>query len=499
MAVFPERIILKQTTDTISTVLTLIAPGGGDPCLPGELVIQRGNGVARLYTLDSGNVPVAVVGALKNENKGSLTVSNFGEGSSSFILNAGSVTTNELAANSVTDAKISGPVSIAKGGTGQITANAGLNALLPSQTGNSSKSLISDGVNTSWGIVSYSINDLTDVETITESAPAPSSNQCLKWSSSSGQWKPQEDISIDPPIKPNSPCRTGQIAFDEEYLYCCVAENTWNRAPLSYWNAAEIYPRTIAGSMNTYKPTDVGLLTDPYLSNVSLLLSAEGANNQTTFTDRSPVAQALTRVGSPVISTDNKKFGSSSMYCPDTLSYLQFDASNAWNFGSGDFTIEMWMRITGYQAGLASEPLGLMSRGGIPGSNGAFNLTFTPGNGTTTPREFIFIFSSGSTPTYFYSNSGAGTTTNLNQWYFVAVSRNGTNLKMYLDGVQQGSTHNIGTSSMNYVTTPGTIGSGLYYNQGFIGYLDDVRVTKGLGRYPSNFTPPTEPFNALVI
>lgn len=45
-------------------------------------------------------------------------------------------------------------VSIAKGGTGQTTANAGLNALLPTQTSNSGKYLTTDGTSTSWGAVS---------------------------------------------------------------------------------------------------------------------------------------------------------------------------------------------------------------------------------------------------------------------------------------------------------------------------------------------------------
>lgn len=44
-------------------------------------------------------------------------------------------------------------VSIAKGGTGQTTANAGLNALLPSQTSNNGKYLTSNGTDSSWGAV----------------------------------------------------------------------------------------------------------------------------------------------------------------------------------------------------------------------------------------------------------------------------------------------------------------------------------------------------------
>lgn len=48
---------------------------------------------------------------------------------------------------------VSGIVSVANGGTGQITANAGLNALLPTQTSNSGKYLTSNGTDSSWGAV----------------------------------------------------------------------------------------------------------------------------------------------------------------------------------------------------------------------------------------------------------------------------------------------------------------------------------------------------------
>lgn len=43
-------------------------------------------------------------------------------------------------------------IPLTRGGTGQTTANAGLNALLPSQTGNADKVLVTDGTNSSWEI-----------------------------------------------------------------------------------------------------------------------------------------------------------------------------------------------------------------------------------------------------------------------------------------------------------------------------------------------------------
>jgi len=74
---------------------------------------------------------------------------------SSFV---GALTGNADTATSATTAttagNVSGTVAIANGGTGQTTAGAALNALLPTQTGNASKALVTDGTNTSWGTVS---------------------------------------------------------------------------------------------------------------------------------------------------------------------------------------------------------------------------------------------------------------------------------------------------------------------------------------------------------
>lgn len=482
MAVFPERIILKNSTDSSAYIIAAIAPGGSNACVPGEIVVQRLNGSVRLYALDSTNVPRQITAGLLNENKGSLTVSNYGEGSSSFILNAGSVGTNELAANSITDAKILAPISIAKGGTGQTTANAGLNALLPSQTGNSGKGLLSDGTNTSWGIISYSVNDLTDVETVTEAIPVPASNQCLKWDSSASQWKPKEDINTDPPIRPNSPCRAGQIAFDEEYLYCCVANDLWNRAPLSYWNTAEIYPKVITCSFDTYKPEEIGRPADPYINSVSLLLPLNGTNGSTTILDKSPSPLTVSVFGNAAISTTQSKFGGSSLFLDGSGDFITMPTSARFAFGTADFTIEFWIyRI---------------------GGNGSLTFLYDSRDGGANNNNVMIYYSGSSDQLQFWAAGNLRISTSstppLNAWSHVAVSRNSGTTKMFLNGTQIGSNY---ADTNNYTASSLPIVFGAQYNQQFTtrGYFDDIRVTKGVGRYPSNFTPPIEQFNSLVI
>lgn len=57
MAVFPDRIVLKNSTDSQATIEAAIAPGGSDPITQGEIVIGLESNAASFYTIDgTGNV-----------------------------------------------------------------------------------------------------------------------------------------------------------------------------------------------------------------------------------------------------------------------------------------------------------------------------------------------------------------------------------------------------------------------------------------------------------
>jgi hypothetical protein len=78
----------------------------------------------------------------------------------SFLSLPGSQVTGNISGNA---ANVTGIVAIANGGTGQTTANAALNALLPVQTGNATKYLQTNGTNASWDAISLSTADITGV------------------------------------------------------------------------------------------------------------------------------------------------------------------------------------------------------------------------------------------------------------------------------------------------------------------------------------------------
>jgi hypothetical protein len=104
---------------------------------------------------------VAATGAVSGSNLSgtntgdqtiTLTGNVTGSGTGSFATTiANSAVTNAMLAGSIDlTTKVTGALPIANGGTGQTTANAALNAILPTQTGNSGKMLSTDGSNTSW-------------------------------------------------------------------------------------------------------------------------------------------------------------------------------------------------------------------------------------------------------------------------------------------------------------------------------------------------------------
>ncbi|NDD93211.1 LamG domain-containing protein, partial [bacterium] len=70
----------------------------------------------------------------------------------------------------------------------------------------------------------------------------------------------------------------------------------------------------------------------------------------------------------------------------------------------------------------------------------------------------------------------------LNKWSHVALVRSGSILRFLVNGVERSST-NIGSQDYEYSDYGVTIGSLPNIQESFTGYLDEVRITKGVARY----------------
>ncbi len=87
------------------------------------------------------------------------------------------------------------------------------------------------------------------------------------------------------------------------------------------------------------------LCSDP---NTKLLLHMDGSNGSTNFVD-SAQSRSVTANGNAQISTSQYKFGGASGYFDGSGDYLTVPDSSDWTFGTGDFTIDLWVRFSALQ------------------------------------------------------------------------------------------------------------------------------------------------------
>ena len=180
-------------------------------------------------------------------------------------------------------------------------------------------------------------------------------------------------------------------------------------------------------------------------------------------------------VGDAKIRTDIKKYGTGSMYFDGTGDYLVLTGNvDNFVFGVGDFTIEFWLYLNANQTSIVYDQR-------ASGAQGLY------------PELYINTNS-----IRFYTNSAdriVGATLNNQQWYHIALARSGTATKLFVNGTQSGSTY---TDSNNYIngTNRPVIGASASSlgSDPFNGYIDDLRITKGVARYTTNFNAPTLTF-----
>jgi hypothetical protein len=186
----------------------------------------------------------------------------------------------------------------------------------------------------------------------------------------------------------------------------------------------------------------------------------------------------LTKVGNTTASDTQRKFTTSSaMYFDGTGDYLNTNSNNLLALGTGDFTVECWVNKSDTN------------------HRGIFQISPTSG-GLDTNYTVTLGFAWGNSNAWqIYAGGGAtnGSTFSLstNTWYHAALVRSSGTTKLYIDGTEEISI----SDSQNYTGTYMAIGG--YYNTTYVhnGYIQDLRVTKGLARYTTTFTPPTTEFD----
>ena len=221
-------------------------------------------------------------------------------------------------------------------------------------------------------------------------------------------------------------------------------------------------------------------------SYTKLLLHMNGADNGTTFTDES--GKTVIIAGNACTKTGAKKFGTASAYLDGNGDYLSLADSDDFNFGNGDFTIDTWLYI---DSTISGRWPGIFAQR-TSGSSGISCFLML------TDKKARFEYSTNGTST---TGTTFNTTLNTNQWYHLALVRNGATITCYINGVAEATTVNIGTSTI-YNSSAAVIIGWLVGSSGvdcyLKGYIDEMRFSKGIARWTANFTPPTAEYGAAV-
>lgn len=218
--------------------------------------------------------------------------------------------------------------------------------------------------------------------------------------------------------------------------------------------------------------------TDPHFASTVLLLSCDGSNGSTTFTDESAAARGNAGVlGNAQVSTSIVKFGSGSLRLDGNIDGINYADSADWLL-SGDFTMETWAYF---------------DSASIETTQTMFSQWTTTGN----QRSWSFQYSgAGATNTLNFLGSNAGSAVNLNvshnwtpthsTWYMLCAERSGNDFRIYIDGAMVAKT----TTAFTFHNSSAGFRAG-YLDSGGVtqflhGNMDEMRITNGVARYASD-------------
>lgn len=184
--------------------------------------------------------------------------------------------------------------------------------------------------------------------------------------------------------------------------------------------------------------------------------------------ETSRVVKTVEAGGNVQTSTAQFRFGSSSALFDGTGDFLYCRNHSDYAFGTTDFTIEFWVRNTSW-------------------ATTEYMMDARQAAGTVAPQLFynggVRFATAGTTRI-------TGGTLTTNTWHHIAISRSGTNTRLFINGTQSGSTY---TDTNNYTQNPINFGADFAVANGLSGNLDEIRISRS-ARYTANFTAPSSAF-----
>jgi hypothetical protein len=233
---------------------------------------------------------------------------------------------------------------------------------------------------------------------------------------------------------------------------------------------------------------NVGVRTDAYSSYLTLALPLVGnATDVSNQINSGSTAKTVSVSGDPASNTTQSNFYGASFYFDGSANsdYVSVADNTEVDVGNGDFTIECWAYVSGYP----NNNPGLLSK---RGGNGAAHWQLALN------RNGQIQFGDQATwSNYFGTASGTtGDQIFKDQWHHIAITRTSGSVQAWLDGRKYGTAI---TNTTDFNTSANfSVGVGRENNHDpFQGYVNDVRVYKGVAKYTEDFIPASTNPNIL--
>ena len=185
--------------------------------------------------------------------------------------------------------------------------------------------------------------------------------------------------------------------------------------------------------------------------------------------------KTLTPSGSAGVGYEIPSYYGSAMNFDGSGDYFEVANNDDFDFGSGDFTIEYWQNANSFSD---NPGLGIWDSA----NNQRSWLIY---NSSTNGRMRFYVSVDGSASV---SINTSEPTIPTGQWIHFCMERNGSNLVGYVNGVCVGINTNLGTQSLFTPVDPLSIGS--WSSNDLNGYIQDLRVYKGVAKYKGGFDVP---------
>ena len=239
------------------------------------------------------------------------------------------------------------------------------------------------------------------------------------------------------------------------------------------------YEIALAAGLEFYPSAGSPILTRLAISQDSytkLLLHCDGADGSTTFTDET--GKTVTPNGNAQIDTAQSKFGGASGLFDGAGDYLSVPDHDDWALGAGDYTIDLWYRPT------VTLDSAIIDQ--YVDANNFWQVTLYQGS-------IYFFHKDGGVVRWYFNTTASVISLGITQ--HIAIVASGSTPYIFVDGASKALTITTVRGTLANLAAPLHIGrdnaNGRYFN----GWMDEIRVSKGIARWTANFATPTAEYS----